>query len=697
MRLKPERIKELTLLLLIIAALVVFSLVVDNYMSGRFFSRVTQGVAVTAVLAAGQSLVIITRNIDLSVGSIAGVSGYLTGEVLGNHLGTPTVVAVLLAVAIGTLLGFVNGALVAYGRIPSIIVTLGTLAIYRTWLISYAEARTITASSLPQWLVDLPRSTVFSIGEYDFRTMFVLAIVVILVLQVLLSRVRAGRILYAIGSNPEAALQIGSTCTTHDDRRLHGVRSARRPRRVPRARPLRDAHRIGRPRARARVDRRFRRRRGQHPGRLGDDRRQLLRRGTDRPARPEPRAGAPDQRVRARCRARAAHPARRRARWVAGTAVRAPAHDHAHRRHWRRTDDCSGHHWRCGVSEHQHNGRLDVADVVRRNPWESLLLVIFVGTVIFNVTQSTNYLDIDNFVNLFELSIEKVIIVVMMTFVIIAGEIDLSVASVMGLSAAVLAVLNDGDSVPFWLAVVIAVAAGSAAGLVQGWCISRLGLPSLVVTLAGLIGLRGLARVFVEDRSFGGFPSWFEELGQESLIGPLPFSVVLFLVGIVVGGIVLARTALGRRVYVIGDNADVARYSALNVGRFKIGLFVASGTVAAVAGVLYAARLGSVRGDMASGFELDIITMVLLGGVSIFGGAGTMTGVALAVLIVLNLRNGLGLANVEANVQTGVVGVILITSVLARNAIDSLRRRWDRSAPPARDLDVPTPTVGSAW
>ena len=155
-RLRPERIKELTLLLLIVATLVVFSLVIDNYLSGRFFNRVTQGVAVTAVMAAGQSLVIITRNIDLSVGSIAGVSAYLTGEVLGDHLATPPVLAVLLAVAIGTLLGLVNGALVAYGRIPSIIVTLGTLAIYRTWLISYAEARTITASSLPQWLVDLP-------------------------------------------------------------------------------------------------------------------------------------------------------------------------------------------------------------------------------------------------------------------------------------------------------------------------------------------------------------------------------------------------------------------------------------------------------------------------------------------------------------------------------------------------------------
>jgi rhamnose transport system permease protein len=340
--------------------------------------------------------------------------------------------------------------------------------------------------------------------------------------------------------------------------------------------------------------------------------------------------------------------------------------------------------------------RSTIAELARRNPWETLLLVILAGTIVFNVTQSTNYLDVDNFVNLFELHIEKAIIVVMMAFVIISGEIDLSVASVMGLSAAVLAKLNEGQSVPFALAIVIAIAAGSIAGLVQGWCVSRLGLPSLVVTLAGLIGLRGLARVFVEDRSFGGFPSWFERLGQDSLVGPLPFAVILFITFLVVGGVVLARTALGRRVYVVGDNADVARYSAVNVARFKLGLFVASGTVAAVAGLLYAARLGSVRGDLATGFELDIITMVLLGGVSIFGGAGTMTGVGLAVLIVLNLRNGLGLANVEANTQTGVVGVILIVSVLARNAIEGLRRRWDRTAPLARDIDITASTIGSA-
>jgi rhamnose transport system permease protein len=207
--LRPERLKELTLLLVIVAALVVFSLIIDDYLSGRFFNRVTQGVAITAVVAAGQGLVIITRNIDLSVGSIAGVSAYLTGDVLGDHLGTPPVLAALLAVGIGAILGLINGMIVAFGRIPAIIVTLGTLAIYRTWLISYAEARTITAASLPQWLVDLPRSTVFSVGEFDFRTMFVLAIAVIVVLQVALGRLRAGRILYAVGSNPEAARQAG--------------------------------------------------------------------------------------------------------------------------------------------------------------------------------------------------------------------------------------------------------------------------------------------------------------------------------------------------------------------------------------------------------------------------------------------------------------------------------------------------------
>jgi rhamnose transport system permease protein len=334
--------------------------------------------------------------------------------------------------------------------------------------------------------------------------------------------------------------------------------------------------------------------------------------------------------------------------------------------------------------------------VIRRNPWETLLVVILAGTIVYNIAESSNYVGVNNLVNLFQLSIEKVIIAVMMTFVIVSGEIDLSVASTMGLSAAVLAKLHEGGSVPFLVAILIAIAVGTLAGLVQGWCVAKLGLPSLVVTLAGLIGLRGAARVFVEDRSLGGFPGWFDDLGQDDLVGPLPFSLIVFFAGIAVGGVVLGRTALGRRMYVLGDNADVARYAGVSVDAMRIRLFAASGTVAAFAGVLYAASHGSVRGDLGEGFELDIITMVLLGGVSIFGGSGTMLGVGLAILIVLNLRNGLGLANVDSNTQTGVIGVILIVSVVARNGLDRLRTRWDRLAPIETGGDLVTSTIGSA-
>ncbi len=127
----------------------------------------------------------------------------------------------------------------------------------------------------------------------------------------------------------------------------------------------------------------------------------------------------------------------------------------------------------------------DVRDVARRRPWETLLLAILVVTIVYNIAESTNYLGVDNLVNLFELSIEKVIVAVIMTFVIVAGEIDLSVASTMGLSAAVLAKLHDGGSVPFVIAIVMAIGVGTLAGLVQGWCVAKLGLPSLVVTLGG--------------------------------------------------------------------------------------------------------------------------------------------------------------------------------------------------------------------
>lgn len=311
-------------------------------------------------------------------------------------------------------------------------------------------------------------------------------------------------------------------------------------------------------------------------------------------------------------------------------------------------------------------------------------MVILVITVIVNALLSPFYLGVNNFINLFWLSNEKIILVIVMTFVIVSGEIDLSVASVMGFSAAVMATVHQGGSVPFILAILAGLAAGALAGLLQGLVITRFGLPSLVVTLAGLIGFRGAARVLMEDQSVSGFPSWFNQLGQQSLLGPFPLALIIFFFGLAIAWIVLERGAFGRKVYVIGNNAEVARYSGVAVNSVKLRLFIASGLVAGLAGVLFASRLGSVRGSLAEFFELDIITMVLLGGVSIFGGSGSMLGVALALFTVLNIRNGLGLANFDGIIQTGVIGLLLIGSVLVPNLAQRFRFESSRTQTTAK-------------
>lgn len=308
----------------------------------------------------------------------------------------------------------------------------------------------------------------------------------------------------------------------------------------------------------------------------------------------------------------------------------------------------------------------------RLKSWEGFLLVLLLLIIIGNSLNSPAYLSVGNQINLFSLSIEKIIVALVMAFIIINAEIDLSVASMMGLSACTLGWLHE-QGVPIGLAFLIGLAVGALGGAFNGFWIAVVGLPSLVVTLAMLIGYRGLARVLLEDRSIGNFPDWFDALGQKALVGPFPLAMLIFFALVVIAIIILHYSGFGRYVYVIGNNREVARYSGVKVRRVKMSLFIASGTVAALAGLLFAARLGAVRGDVAMGFELDIITMVLLGGVSIFGGSGSLYGVLLAILIVLNLRNGMSLANITGHVQTGVVGVLLILSVLVPNMVSKVR------------------------
>jgi rhamnose transport system permease protein len=207
--LAPERVKTLSLVGVLVVTIVVFSVVVDDYLSARFVSRLLIAISITSLVAAGEALVIITRNIDLSVGSIVGVAAYLTAELLADHRGLPAAAAIAFALGVGALLGVVNGVLVAVAKVPSIIATLGTLSIYPSLLTNHAGGKTVSTGSLPSWIVDLPRSTLFRVGQYEVRTMFVLALVIAIVLHLVLQYVQVGRHLYALGSNPEAARQAG--------------------------------------------------------------------------------------------------------------------------------------------------------------------------------------------------------------------------------------------------------------------------------------------------------------------------------------------------------------------------------------------------------------------------------------------------------------------------------------------------------
>ncbi|MCC5973293.1 MAG: ABC transporter permease [Rubellimicrobium sp.] len=309
----------------------------------------------------------------------------------------------------------------------------------------------------------------------------------------------------------------------------------------------------------------------------------------------------------------------------------------------------------------------------RLQSWEGFLFLVLIVIIAGNSWLSPNFLTVGNQINLFQLSIEKIIVALVMTFVIINAEIDLSVGSMMGLSACAFGWMFQQGVDPR-LAIGICLLIGVAGGALNGWFIAKVGLPSLVVTLATLIGFRGLARVLVEDRGVSGFPDWFNALGQRGLIGPVPFALVAFVVLFVVLYVVLQHSGFGRKTYVIGTNREVADYAGIDTARHKLVIFIMSGAISAFAGLLFAARVGAVRGDVAQGFELDIITMVLLGGVSIFGGSGTLLGTLLAILIVLSLRNGMALMNITGHIQTGVVGLLLIASVLVP------RIRWGMKA-----------------
>jgi rhamnose transport system permease protein len=312
--------------------------------------------------------------------------------------------------------------------------------------------------------------------------------------------------------------------------------------------------------------------------------------------------------------------------------------------------------------------------------WETLLVIAVVGLVVLGTALSPVFLTPGNFANLIAALMEVAIMALPMTLIIVAGEIDLSVESMAGLASAILGFLW-AAGVPIWIGIPVVLVIGALGGLMNGLLVARAGLPSLVVTLGTLALFRGLALIVLGPRGISDFPDAFTELGFGRVPGtPIPWPFVIFIALAVLLGIVLHRTWIGRQIYAIGKNAGAARYSGVRVTRVKIGLFVLSGLIASLAGIILTSRLSSARADAGAGMTLTVVTVVLLGGVNIFGGSGTIPGVALAVIAVAVMQNALRLASVTVEVQSIALGSLLILSVViptfahqAKSAIDRVR------------------------
>jgi rhamnose transport system permease protein len=300
--------------------------------------------------------------------------------------------------------------------------------------------------------------------------------------------------------------------------------------------------------------------------------------------------------------------------------------------------------------------------------WEALLVFLLLIGVVIGAVLSPYFLSSFNLEYALPSNIMEIAIMALpMTLIIIAGEIDLSVASVLGLASVVLGLLWE-RGYPMWLAIGVALLVGLVAGGFNGLLVTRLALPSLVVTIGTLALYRGLAYVVLGDQAVSSFPTAFTNLGFGTIPGTeIPWSSLIFAILAVIFGVVLHFGRWGRQIYAMGNNKEAARFSGINVGRVKLILFMLSGVIAALAGVIFTARFSSARPDNAVGFELYVVTVVLLGGVNIFGGRGSLLGVVLAIFIVGVLQNALSLVNISGDIQSLAIGLLLILSVLGPN------------------------------
>ena len=297
--------------------------------------------------------------------------------------------------------------------------------------------------------------------------------------------------------------------------------------------------------------------------------------------------------------------------------------------------------------------------------WETGLAVVVLLILVIGSAASPEFLTGNNLFNLGLSNGEIAIMTLPMTLIIISGEIDLSVASILGLSSALLGSLwSKGWPMPVIFVFVAVV--GIAAGAVNGLLVTRLRLPSLAVTIGTLALYRGIATIILGPNTVSSFPARYTNLGVDAVPftgNDMTWSTLIFIVLAIIFGVVLHATPVGRSIYAMGANAEAAQFAGIRVKRIKTGLFMLSGFICALAGVLWTFRLDTAVQNNGLGLELSVIAIVLLAGVSIFGGKGSIIGVVLAVLAFAGIQNALLLTNFNQEATGIVTGALLLASV----------------------------------
>jgi rhamnose transport system permease protein len=328
--------------------------------------------------------------------------------------------------------------------------------------------------------------------------------------------------------------------------------------------------------------------------------------------------------------------------------------------------------------------RYDVSDRPPRRPvdfllsWETILVALVIAVFVVNTLASPFFLDFYNLSDATFNFSEKAILALAMTFLIIVRDIDLSIAAIIALASLAMGLAAQAG-VPTAVLIALGLGVGAVCGVVNGALVTGFALPSIVVTIGTMSVFRGIAQVTLGDQALTKYPASFQAIGQGYISGglPVPISFVIFLVLATLFGIALHRTTFGRRLYAIGSNPTTALFSGIRVNRIRFWLFVLMGLMAGLSAVLLTGRIGSTRPNIALGFELEVVTMVVLGGVSISGGSGSIPGVALAVFVLGFTTFGLSLINVPGIVISILNGVLLIVSI----ATPALVRRVLRGTP----------------